>query len=176
MEVKWRQQGIGWCTVYVWANLLNECGILRYLEDESYKGCTQEKENELIEAFRDDCRIKEIAYVNPAYGMLSNDLVWSIITRPDGIQMFDEQVIIHTLSVRLIESIWHHVAVVTYDGEVYYLDPYRENWLKIKDGEHLSDQFLDCCCVQRPVHKPTDSFASFDGLYFQYPFLKSQLV
>ncbi len=147
---------------------------MRYCEDEDFKGCTQEKENELIEAFRDDIRIKELAYINPAYGSIHESILWNIITRPDDINPFDEQVIIHTLSVRLIESIWHHVGVVTYEDEVYYCDPYRESWLKIENAEQLAEQFIDCCCIQRPVHKPSDAFASFDGRYLQYPFLKSQ--
>ncbi len=176
MEVKFRQKGIGWCTVYTWANLLNECAVLRFTEDERFKGCTDKEENELFETFRNDCRLKDIAYINPAFGRLSIELIWSILTFPDDIKTYEEQLTIYTLSVRLIESLWHHVGIVNYQNELYYLDPLRENWLKIESKEHLQNQFLDCCEIKRPVMLENEQFASFNGTYLQYPFLQSQLA
>ncbi len=174
MEIKFRQKGIGWCAVYTWANLLNEPGVLRLCDDERFKGISDKEEAELMATFRPDCRIKEIAYINPAYGYVPNSLIWNIVTRPDDLHHFDEQVAIHILSIRLIESMHHYVATVTYDKKVYYLDPLRDEWLQIYDPEGFDSLFIDCCCVSRPVHIETDSFASFDALYFQYPFLQSQ--
>ena len=175
MEIKFRQKGIGWCVVYTWANLLNDPGVLRLCDDELFKGCTEEDENELLKTYCSSVKNKALAYVNPAFGYeLPIDLIWDIITLKDNESIFEEQAIIHTLSIRLIESIWHHTATVTYEDDIYYLDPLKEKWIKIIDKEHLKSMFMDCCQVSRPVYLETDSFASFNASYFQYPFLKSQ--
>lgn len=174
MEIKFRQKGIGWCAVYTWANLLNEPGVLRLCEDERFKGVTDKEESELMAIFRPDCSIKQLAYVNPEFGTIPEIMIWNIITRPDDKKTFDEQVIIHILSVRIIEQYWHYVATVTYDNVIYYLDPIRERWHKINDAQQLAEQFIDCRQVSRPFHIECDAFASFDGTHFQYPFLESQ--
>jgi hypothetical protein len=178
MEVKFRQpvSVIGWCAVYTWANLLNECGVLRLLDDERFKGVGEKEEQEIMDIYLPNHKIKDIAMVNPEFGTVPENLIWNIITYPDQKQVFDEQCIIHILSVRIIEQYWHYIATVTYENEVYYLDPMRKNWLKIEDKNHLADQFIDCSCVSRPTVNGDDKFCSFDAKYFQYPFLKSQLV
>lgn len=178
MEVKWRQPVsiIGWCAVYTWANLLNECGVLRLLDDERFKGVGEKEEQELIDLFMPNHKIKNLAMVNPEFGTVPEQLIWNIITFPDQISFCDEQCVIHILSVRIIEKYWHYVATVTYNNQVYYLDPMRQNWLKIEDENHLASQFIDCCCVSRPSINGDDKFCSFNALYFQFPFLKSQLV
>lgn len=177
MEVKFRQKGIGWCTVYTWANLLNECGVLRLCEDEKFKGCTEDEENELLQMFCPEVKTKTLAYINPAIDLrFSSETIWSVITKKDEITFCEEQAAIHLLSVRHIEAYWHHIGTVTYNDEVYLIDPIRENWVKINDADELSLMFLDCCQISRPVLIETNTFASFNAIYFQYPFLKSQLA
>lgn len=175
MEVRFRQKGIGWCAVYTWANLLNEPGVLRLCEEERFKGITDKGEAELMAMCRPDCEMSYLAMVNPAFGVVPNNMIWDIVTKPDIIKLWDEQVIIHILSVRLIESMHHYVATVTYKGAVWYLDPLREFWLRVYEAVGFDSLFIDCASVARPFHIESNGFTSFDGLYFQYPFLKSQL-
>lgn len=176
MEIKFRQKGIGWCTVYTWANLLNEPGILRLCEDERFKGCGESEENEILQLHNPAMKIGIVAQVCPSYPILPIDFIIECLNREDEKNHFDQQCAIYCLSVRLIETIWHNVAVVKHHSGYYYLDPLKENWIKINDAEHLESMFIDCCSLSRPVmnnEKGELEYVSFNGSLFKYPFLET---
>lgn len=177
MEVRFRQTSIGWCVVYTWANLLNECGILKFCDEERFKGCGPDEEDEILQAFHPTIKMQTIAGVDQTYDLpLPLNYVWDLIQRDDELTFCENQVIPYCLTVRLIESMFHHVAIVKHGSGFYYCDPWRKNWMKITSLHEFSNLFKDVWTVQRPVLRNEPKFISFNADIFKYPFLEPEIA
>lgn len=172
MHTKFRQPYMGWCTVYTWANLLNENAILNFTKDERFKGCGEKEEAEILADFLPNCNLQTVAYSNQAYPALPLDFIWSVLTHNDiAKEEMEHPCIIYTMTVRLIKEVFHHVGVVNYKGNIWYTDPYREKWINLKSFFDLGNLFIDCCQIQRPYLKATNEWALFHGGPLNYEFL-----
>ena len=173
MEVKYKQSSIGWCTVYTWANLLNDSEILRFLNDDCFKGCGEAEENEIISQFLPGCKIFTVAYSNQQYPPLNKDFIYSIVesNEADLDCAFENAVIIYTLSVRRIKSVWHSVGMIKSKTGLFYVDPYRPEWIKINYSWDLYPLFIDCCQISRPYIAESDRWAVVDGNSIKHEFL-----
>ncbi len=177
MEIKFRQNSIGWCTVYTWANLLNNPDVLRLCNDERYRGCGAEDEDEILREFVPEIKLQTVVGVDVSYKVsLPLSLVWELIQRSDDRIIFDEQVIPYLLTVRLIEAYFHHVAILKHGAAFYYCDPWRKSWMKIDDVQKFGCLFKDIWQVQRPVMRDENAFVAFDGEVFNYPFLEKGIA
>lgn len=176
MEIKFRQKQIGWCAVLTIANVFNDEGFLKYLEDPKYKGCSTEDINFMMSEHKDSqgMKLTNVLYAQQSYSPLPVDYIWDMVKRTEqGIEGIDEVVIPYILTVKRIEQYFHSTAILNHNGEVYYLDPWNEKFIKIKDQHHLSEMFIGCWTVERPYRTSDDRFISLNGQYFEYPFLNN---
>jgi hypothetical protein len=167
MKIPFRQKSIGWCTVYTLANIFNDKGFLKYLEDDRFKGCSKEDVEYMLADQNTGLKIADVIYVNQHYQHLPKQFVYDCLYNHKEDIVFDKPtaipVIPYMLTVRLIESIYHSVAVLMISGEMYYIDPYREKVIKIESFNQFSELFIDCVQVER-FYRPTDeSFIILDG-------------
>jgi hypothetical protein len=170
VEILYRQKGIGWCSVYLLANIFRDHSFLRYTDDERFKGCGDNEVNEMIDFA--GIKITNVLYAQQHYPPLPTDYMFSVLMNdeadPDGIEI---PITPFLLTVRLIPSIWHHVGVLRYKNQLYYLDPYKSHLIEIKTADDLASQFIDCCQVQRPYRIEDDKFCVIKGEDLGYDFL-----
>jgi len=173
MNVRFKQTSFGWCTVYMWANLLNNESVLALTVEPQFKACSGEDEDRLLATFSPEITMKGVAACEQSYPHLPKSYIWDILQREDDHKLFEHQVIPYVLVVRLMPEYYHSVAVVKTDIGLFYLDPYASHWIELKDLQHFSQMFLDCQGIYRPIMRNDHSkFASFNAEYYDYPFYK----
>jgi hypothetical protein len=173
MKNNFRQTNIGYCVVYAWASALNDKLILKFINDERFKGCTDKEESEILEEFLPNCGMHNVAYVNVNYPGIPKNFIWDIINNPiePSSEYMSNPIIIYMLSVRKIKTIWHQTVVLRHNSGVYYLDPYFAYWMKLKGIDDIETLFIDCCQIQRPYIKNTDQWALINADNLNYEFL-----
>jgi hypothetical protein len=118
LAVQYRQKGIGWCTVYLMANIFRNCDFLEYLEYKEYRGCQDEQMDAMLLKYANDLSLGLVAISNPSYPRLPKEYVWKLINfdKTDGEIDTGSSIPIacYMLTVRLIDAdIWHSVAVLS---------------------------------------------------------------
>lgn len=153
---------MGYCTLYMLANLFDESAIMNFGKDERFKGCGDDEVNEVLDLY--NMKTGLIAYVNQSYFQLPPDFIWTILNSE---KLEDEfHYIPYFLTVRRlanIKDLWHSVGIVYTKHGLFYNDPYFENWIKVENAEQLSSMFIECHSIQRPFRKVDDKFAIIHG-------------
>lgn len=177
MDIRFRQKGIGWCTVYMWANLLNNNEILSFCQDDRFKGCGVDEEDEILLKYSPSIKLQPIFAIDVNYEIpLPASYVWTLMQRKDEKEVFEHQCIIYTLSVRIIEQYHHSVGIIKYNDAFWYVDPMRSRWIEVKSYEQFRGLFKDIWHVQRPIMRNEPAFALFDAETINYPFLEKELA
>jgi hypothetical protein len=176
MEMLFQQKSIGWCTVYALANIFRDHQWLRFCDDEKYKGCGTDEINEMLETMGTGLKIAQVAYSNQHYRHLPKGYVYSLMRAFEEIEQGEIQIPIipYMLTVRIIPSIYHSVAVLVCRGKMLYIDPYRQSIIEIESFEEFDPLFIDCVTVER--FSVGDMFAILRGEECGYQFLLEKKV
>ena len=173
MKIQFRQPSIGWCSVYMLANLLRDEEFLKYTDDPKFKGCTDEDLNFMLDSLRTGLKLSPIAFSNQVYGYLPNDFIYNNILTyleppVEGIKI---QITPYILTVSLIPGVCHHVAVLVCDRKLFYIDPYNSHIIQINSLEDFKNQFIGCYSVDRFEVKSNSKYAVLFGERMGYQFL-----
>jgi hypothetical protein len=166
LSIPYRQSGIGWCNVYLFANIFKNAKFLKFTERPEFRGCELEQVDEMLDTFAPELSIGFVAGSNPSYARLPKDYVWELVTTPEPEYESDLKIHIacYLLIVRLIDAdIWHSVAVLNHGGKSHWLDPYHHEMSVLTGPDHMSKQFIDCCRVERFRMRNTDNWAVLNG-------------
>lgn len=167
MKVKYRQKQVGWCTVYALANVLQDERFLKFTKEERFKGCNKEEVDFMLHDLQYGMGLGQVLYSNQFYKHLPKGYVYSTLRSfkdevSENIQV-EIPIIPYMLSVRLIESLWHSVAVLMVGDHMYYIDPYREDIIRIDSFEQFDNLFIDCMAVERFYRIQDDRFCILMG-------------
>jgi hypothetical protein len=174
MEVRFRQKSIGWCSVYLLANIFRNSDFLSFTDNEKFKGCGEEEVNFMLEDMRTGVKTEKVAYSSQNYSPLPKDWVYNSILNhpeeePSGIEIC---IIPYLLTVSLIPGILHHVGVLNYKGKLFYLDPYLEEMIQLTSLELFTKLFREVYVVERFILSDgSNIFAVLKGENLGYDFL-----
>jgi hypothetical protein len=153
MKLQFRQRSAGWCVVYTLANIFQDKRFLRFVEEERFKGCGKEEVDYMLNELGYGMMLGQVMYSNQSYTPLPKGYIYS------SLRLLKEQVcddikikvpvVPYTLSVRLVPSMHHSVAVLMIGDNMYYIDPYKEEMLLIESFEQFDNLFIDCMMVER---------------------------
>jgi hypothetical protein len=176
MTIPYRQPGIGWCMVYLLANVFKNEKFLRWTEDPEYKACSDEHVEAMLLMRMPEFKMGLVAQSNPAYPPLPIDYVWRVLMMEEAAgELFIEiPIVAYHLTVRLIPSMHHAVAVLKYNNELYYLDPRHDEMFVLDGPEHLAKQFIDCCSIERPYLREDSRWAILIGENLDYTTIETQ--
>ena len=166
LEIQYKQPSIGYCSVYLFANIFKNPKFLEYTKYERFKGCQEAEINEMLLSIIPELAVAQVAVVNPIYPPLPIDYIYSLLSldERDFPKDITIPIVCYLLVVRLIDAdIHHHVAVLIHDGIKYYLDPYNNEMFVLTDAQHLSKQFIDCCMIERFRMRESDYWAVLNG-------------
>jgi hypothetical protein len=154
MKLQFRQRSAGWCTVYTLANIFKDDRFLKFTEEERFKGCGKDEVDFMLNDLGYGMQLGQVMYVNQNYKALPKGYLYSCL-RLLKEQVSDDievkvPVVPYLLSVRLIPTMWHSVAVLMIGDNMYYIDPYKEEMLHIETFEQFDILFIDCMMVERP--------------------------
>jgi hypothetical protein len=174
------QKEFGYCTVYALANIFRDKTFLRFVGNEEFKGCDDEKENRLLaECGYKDVGLASVLYVSHSYKKpLPPDYALQILTslgdhtKPNPEDSVEIPLIPYLLAVRLKDTheFHHAAAVLNYNGVLLYIDPYKEDII-VCEGMDLFNNFIDCYGIKRFYMKDSDTFAILKGENLNYNFL-----
>lgn len=167
MKLQFRQKSMGWCTVYTLANIFRNSEFLRFTEEERYKGCRKDEVDYMLNELGYGLRVSHIMYANQFYSALPKGYVYSTIKSfkdeiTDDIQV-KTPVVPYLLSVRLIPTIYHSVAVLMIGDNMYYIDPYKDEMIHIESFEQFDTLFIDCREVERFYRTNDEKFVFLMG-------------
>jgi len=151
VKIEFRQKKIGWCCPLTLANVFRNESFLEYLKEEKYKGCSDDDVKFMIQnTIHESHSVKNIAEVNTDYGFLPIDTVWKILNKKEDLSEFSDRLplVPYFMSVKLSEY-WHFVAVLSFNGKLYYVDPYKENVVLLESKDQLQSYFKYVNLIQR---------------------------
>lgn len=167
MKIKYRQKGAGWCTVYTLANIFQDSRFLKFTEEERFKGCNKDEVDFMFHDLGYKVALGQVMYNNQHYTPLPKGYVYSALRSfkepfPEdfGIKI---PIVPYILSVRLVPSMWHSVAVLMVGHDMFYIDPYKEEMLLIESFEQFDTLFIDCQAVERPYLIKDNTFCVLIG-------------
>lgn len=178
MEVQFRQTKPGHCTVYMWANLIGDCAVLKFTEDPRFRGCGEKEQAEVLADFLPEIKMVQVCGVDCNYPGIHINHIWGIVSFKDPEKPFKHTAAVYVLTVRLYKEIdmYHSVAIANYNDELFYLDPYKENWLLLENAEQLSSLFFKCSTIERPALLSDNKYVSFNARQLHYPFVNLETV
>jgi len=163
------QKEMGWCSVHTLQNIFQTNKLDNYLKDERYKGCGDKEVEELLSEIDDTLGVANVFYANQIYPSLPIEYVWDALNIKENCEdNFKIKVIPYLLTVKLISSCYHMVAVLNINGRMYYSDPYKEKWEYLEMWQDLNPKFKQCSVVQRLYIKEDQSWAILNGEYYGY--------
>lgn len=172
MKLQFRQRSAGWCTVYALANIFKDDRFLKFTKDERFKGCSKDEVDFMFHDLQYGMQLGQVMYANQSYAPLPKGYVYSCLRSlkeqvSDDIQI-EVLVVPYLLSVRLIPTMWHSVAVLMIGDNMYYIDPYKEEMLHIESFEQFDTLFIDCMMVERPFRIQDNRFIVLLGEHLGY--------
>lgn len=178
MKLQFRQKSMGWCTVYTLANIFRNADFLKFTADEKFKGCSTEDVDYMLNELGYGLKAGRVMYANQFYAALPKGYVYSTL-RSFKDQVAEDidvkvPVVPYILSVRLIPTIYHSVAVLMIGDNMYYIDPYKEEMLLIESFEQFDTLFIDCREVERFYRTTDDKFVFLMGELLGYDALIEQ--
>lgn len=179
MKILFRQPSMGWCSVYLLANIFRDKDFLRFTENEDFKGCGDEQVDYMLTSLKTGLKISPVLKVTQAYGYLPIDYVLdNILLYPDipGEDINTEIPITpYLLTVSLVPGIFHHVGILNYLGRLFYIDPYLEYIKEVKVAKDLEYCFIGCIAVDR-FETETKQYAILLGEKCGYDFLLNETL
>lgn len=170
MEIQFRQTSIGWCAPITLANVFKNDAFLEYKNQERFKGCQVKEVHEMLNDVNKGWLTVTLAEISIDFGCLPIEMVWNILTDKTHGESFipfkDEYPVLpFFLSVRKTQDFHHFVAVLRAGDNIYYLDPYFPNLIKINSVDELQSYFIDCVMIERLVIKGDDDQKRYAFLY-----------
>lgn len=183
MKIQFRQAFIGWCTVYTLANVFNKREFLKYLGDPRFKGCGDVEVDFMLSEIMPESNFKiaKVAGVNQFYKPLPIDYIFDVLNLDESSTMdvlFDVAITPYFLTVKRIQEYYHSVAILNIQGHgLFYIDPVKEDIIKIDKAQDFNSLFLSCIEIQRPYRTTDDKFIILNGESYGWSeLIKQELV
>jgi hypothetical protein len=170
------QREFGYCTVYALANMFRDNFFLQhYAQDENFKGCDDDKEKIMIQAYDKSISWSEITSVRHSYKIpIPPSLVSGIFSHqdPEGDNYTEFDIIPYLCAVRLIDTheFHHSVCVLNVNKEIYYIDPKREDIIKLDKPTDIYNYIIDIWTIKRPYLVDTDKFVRLSSSALGFKF------
>jgi hypothetical protein len=179
MKLQFRQKGAGWCVVYTLANIFKDNRFLKFIEEERFKGCCKDEVDYMLNELGYGMQLGQVMYTNQHYMPIPKGYIYSAL-RTIKEQISDDvkvnvPVVPYMLTVRLVPSMHHSVAVLMIGDEMYYIDPYKEETLHIESFEQFDILFIDCTVVERPFRTKDNRFIILLGEELGYSHLAKKI-
>lgn len=173
-----RQTSKGWCSAFLIANIFRNDGYLSFLNDENYKGCDDEKVNNILKSQDDTKGLKvvTVTMLSEHYGALQKEFVYNHILLNDfnekeqhGCEEVEFPITPYLMSVNLVPGTYHHVGVLVCGKRLIYIDPYFEHYIELESFEDFAGLFIGIREVQRFIlDDGTDTYALLRGENMEY--------
>lgn len=178
MKLKFKQPHAGWCVVYTLANIFQDKRFIRFTNDEKFKGCGKEEVDYMLHELDYGMMLGMVMYANQSYMALPKGYIYRSL-RSLKEQIHDDiqikvPVVPYMLSVRLVPSMYHSVAVLMIGDNMYYIDPYKDEILLIESFEQFEQLFIDCTLVERFYRIEDNRFCILLGEHIGYEFLNEE--
>jgi hypothetical protein len=176
LEVPYVQPSIGWCTVYLLANILKDKNLLRLCEDPNYKACDETRVEAMLLMSVPELKMGLVTQSNPAYPPLPKEHIWNVVMMEEapGELFVETPIVPYHLTVRLIPSMFHAVGILKLGNVLHYLDPRRKEMVILRDADHLMEQFMDCWVVERPYLREDKRWAILRGENLGYETIETE--
>jgi len=180
-----RQTSIGWCSVYLIANIFRSTEYLSFLYNEKYKGCDDDKVNNILRSnyISRGLKVTTIAIASQNYGPLPKEWVYNNILlnnlnlEEQDVSDVEVPVTPFLLSVNLIPGTFHHVGVLVSGKRLFYIDPYFEHYLELESFDDFDRLFIGVAEVQRlMLEDGTDKYVMLKGEDLGYLSLKENIL
>ena len=79
MNIQFRQQNAGYCSVYLLANIFNDDGFLKYLTDPKFIGCSNAEIDQMLSDMGTGLKVCQVLYASQHYSQLPKDYIYNTI-------------------------------------------------------------------------------------------------